>query len=134
MEDITAIAIKDLDDRLLRTTVKAVARAAWKFAMAEAVRVGVRSAVKDKETGTIAGAIAGAVAHFIAIETERADTRNWATLPDRIFVGRLKVPSGTYDVELRHIGTYGGVVATQVLKGVNITERGKRFVSMRVLQ
>jgi hypothetical protein len=37
-------------------------------------------------------------------------------------------------VELRHIGTYGGVVATQVLKGITITERGKRFVSTRVLQ
>ncbi len=134
MEDVTAIAVKDLDDRLLRTTVKAVARAAWKYAMAEAVRVGVRGSIKDKEAGAVAGAIAGAVAHFIAIETEKADTRSWATLPDRVFVGRLRVPPGTYDVELRHIGAYGGVMAIQALKGVTITERGKHFVSMRVLQ
>ncbi len=134
MEDITAIAVKDLDDRLLRTTVKAVARAAWKFALAEAVRVGVRGSIKDKEAGAVAGAIAGAVAHMIAVASEEADKRSWATLPDRIFVGRLKVPPGTYDVELRHIGAYGGVVATQVLKGVTITERGKHFVSTRVLQ
>src|SRR2546422_2152098 len=134
MEDITAIAVKDLDDRLLRTTVKAVARAAWKFALAEAVRVGVRGSIKDKEAGAVAGAIAGAVAHMIAVASEEADKRSWATLPDRIFVGRLKVPPGTYDVELRHIGAYGGVVATQVLKDVTITERGKHFVSTRVLQ
>ena len=134
MEDITAIAVKDLDDRLLRTTVKAVARAAWKFALAEAVRVGVRSSIKDKEAGAVAGALAGAVAHMIAVGSEEADKRSWATLPDRIFVGRLKVPPGTYDVELRHIGAYGGVVATQVLKGVTITERSKHFVSTRVLQ
>jgi len=134
MEDITAIAVKDLDDRLLRTTVKAVARAAWKFALAEAVRVGVRSSIKDKEAGAVAGALAGAVAHMIAVGSEEADKRSWATLPDRIFVGRLKVPPGTYDVELRHTGAYGGVVATQVLKGVTITERSKHFVSARVLQ
>jgi hypothetical protein len=39
-----------------------------------------------------------------------------------------------YDVELRHIGTSGGVTATQVVRGVVIAERSKRFVSTRVLQ
>ncbi len=134
MEDITAIAVKDLEERLLRTMVKAVARAAWKYAMAEAVRVGVRGSFKEQDAGMVAGAIAGAVAHFIAVETEKADTRSWATLPDRISVGRLRVPPGTYDVELRHVGTFGGVVETQVMRGVTVTERGKRFVSTRVLQ
>ncbi|TLY22094.1 MAG: hypothetical protein E6K68_04020 [Nitrospirae bacterium] len=134
MEDITAIAIRDLEDRLVRTMVKAVARSAWKFALAEAVRVGVRGAIGDKDGGRVAGAIAGAMAHMIAIASEEADTRSWATLPDRIFVGRMKVPPGTYDVELRHIGAYGDVVATQVLKDITITERGTHIVSRRVLQ
>ena len=134
MEDITAIASKDLEERLLRTMVKAVARAAWKRALAEAVQVGVRSAVQDKETGALAGAVAGAVARIFAIASEEADTRSWATLPDRIHVGRLSVPPGTYDVELRHVGTFGGVVETQVVRGVTVTERGRRFVSTRVLQ
>jgi uncharacterized protein len=134
MEDITAIAVRDLEDRLFRTTVKAAARAAWKYALAEAVRVGVRESLGDKEAGMLAGALAGAIARSIAIASEQADKRSWATLPDRIFVGRLRVPSGTYDVELRHIGAYGGVVATQILKGVTITKRGKHFVSTRVLE
>jgi len=90
--------------------------------------------VADKNAGAVAGALAGAIARSPAIASEEADKRSWATLPDRVFVGRMRVPPGTYDVELRHIGAYGGVVATQVLKGVNITERNKRFVSTRVLQ
>lgn len=134
MEDVTAIAVKDLEDRLLRTTVKAVARAAWKYALAEAVQIGVRNAVQDKEAGMIAGAVAGALAHIYAISTEESDKRSWATLPDRIHVGRLRVPPGTYDVELRHIGISGGVVETQVLRGVTVPEQGTRFVSARVLQ
>jgi len=134
MEDITAIAVRDLEDRLFRTTVKAAARAAWKYALAEAVRVGVRESFGDKNTGAVAGAVAGAIARSLAIASEEADKRSWATLPDRVFVGRMRLPPGTYDVELRHIGAYGGVVATQMLKGVTITERGKRFVSTRVLQ
>ncbi len=134
MEDVTAIAVKDLEDRLLRTTVKAVARAAWKYALAEAVQRGVRNSVQDKEAGAVAGAIAGAVAHIFAISTEESDKRSWATLPDRIHVGRLRVPPGTYDVELRHIGLSGGVVERQVLRGVTVPEQGTRFVTARVLQ
>ncbi len=134
MEDITAIAVRDLEDRLVRTTVKAAARAAWKYAMAEAVRVGVSGAMGNKDEGRIAGAVVGAVARIIALASEEADKRSWATLPDRVFIGRMKVPPGTYDLELRHIGAYGDVVATQVLKDVTITARGKRFVSARVVQ
>ncbi len=134
MEDITAIAGKDLQDRLVRTTAKSAARAAWKFALAEAVRVGVRGAVKDKETGAVAGALAGAVAHMFAISTEEADKRSWATLPDRIHIGRLRVPPGTYDVELRHVGSSGAVLTSQIIRGVVVPEQGKRFVSARVLQ
>jgi hypothetical protein len=134
MEDITAIAVKDLEERLLRTMVKAVARSAWKYALAEAVRVGVREAVGQKDGGALAGAVAGTMARMIAIASEEADKRSWATLPDRIHIGRLQVPPGTYDVELRHVGTFGGVVETQVVRGITVTERGKRFVSARVLQ
>ncbi len=134
MENVTAIAAKDLEERLFRTAVKAVARAAWKYALAEAVRAGVRGAVGDKETGALAGAVAGALVHIFAIASEEADKRSWATLPDRIYVGRLKVPPGTYDVELRHIGLSGGVVASQTMRDVVVPEQGKRFVSTRVLQ
>ncbi len=135
MEDITAIAVKDLEERLVRTAAKAVARATWKYAMAEGVRVGARSAASgQRDGGQLIGAVAGALAHIFAVATEEADKRSWATLPDRIHVGRLKVPPGTYDVELRHIGLSGGVVATQVIRGVAVAERGKRFVSARVLQ
>lgn len=134
MENITAIATKDLEERLLRTAVKAVARAAWKYALAEAIRAGVRGGVRDKEAGMVAGAVVGAIAHIFAISTEEADKRSWATLPDRIHVGRLRLPPGTYDVELRHIDIAGGVAETQLLRNVTVTARGKRFVSARVLQ
>jgi uncharacterized protein len=134
MENITAIAVKDLEERLLRTMVKAVARAAWKYALAEGVRIGVREAVGQRDGGALAGAVAGAMARMIAVASEEADKRSWATLPDRIHIGRLRVPPGTYDVELRHMGMSGGVVGTQMVRNVTVPERGKRFVGARVLQ
>jgi hypothetical protein len=134
MEDITAIAMRDLEDRLLRTTAKAVARAAWKYALAEGVGVGVRQAVGKKEAGAVAGAVAGAIARVFAIASEEADKRSWATLPDRIHVGRVRLPPGTYNVEFRHIGGYGTVIARQTVQGVTVGEGQKRFLSTRVLQ
>jgi hypothetical protein len=134
MEDITAIAMKDLEDRLLRTTAKAAARAVWKYALTEGVRIGVREAVGNKEAGVIAGAIAGAMARVIAIASEEADKRSWLTLPDQIHVGRVTVPPGTYDLEFRYVGRSGSVIERHTMQGVTVTEGQTRFVTTRVLQ
>ena len=45
--------------------------------------------------------------------------------------GRSVADRAYYDVELRPIGTSGGVTATQVVRGVVIAKRSKRFVSTR---
>jgi hypothetical protein len=134
MEDITAIAMRDLEDRLVRTTAKAVARASWKYAMAEGVGFGVHQAVGKKEAGAIAGAVAAAIARIFAIASEEADKRSWVTLPDRIHIGRLRLPPGTYDVEFRHMGGLGSLIEKQTVRGVNIAEGKTRFLSARVLQ
>ena len=135
MEDITAIAVKDLDERIVRTTVKAVARAAWKYALAEGVSIGARDAVgKKNQEGQLIGAIAGALAHVAAVSTEEADKRSWVTLPDRIHVGRVLVPPGTYDIELRWRGRAGVEVAKQSMRSITLKAGEKRFISTREMQ
>ena len=134
MEDVTAIAVKDLDERLVRTTVKAVARAAWKFALAEGVAVGVQSAVGRQHGGELVGTIAAILAHVAAVGTEEADKRSWVTLPDRIQVGRVLVPPGTYDIELRWRGRAGEEVAKQPIRGITVKAGEKRFISTREMQ
>jgi len=133
MEDITAIAMKDLEDRLTRTIVKAAARSAWKYALTEGVRIGVREAVGN-DGGAIAGAVAGAMARVIAIASEEADKRSWVTLPDRIQIGRMVVPPGTYDLEFRYVGGSGGVIERRTLRGITVAGGQKRFVTTRILQ
>ena len=135
VEDITSIAMKDLDERIVRTTVKAVARAAWKYALAEGVELGVRGGFgKNREGAYLAGAIAGVLARTLAIASEEADKRSWATLPDRIELGRVMVPPGTYDVEFRYSGRVGEALPTQVVRGITIGAGEKRFITTRVMQ
>jgi hypothetical protein len=135
MEDITAIAVKDLVDRIVRTATKAVARAAWKYALAEGVDVGLRSAFgKDKEAGQLAGTIVGALARMLAIASEEADKRSWTTLPDRIELGRIMLPPGTYNVEFRYAGRRGEPLPTQIVRGITVGAGQKRFITTRVVQ
>lgn len=132
-EDITAIAVRDLEDRIVRTSVKAAARGAWKYALAEGAGIGVGEAV-GKNGRYIAGAIAGAIARTIAIASEEADKRSWATLPGAIRLGRERVPPGTYDVEFRYAGPGGGALASQAVRGVTVRKGQKRFIISRVVQ
>ena len=133
MEDVTAIAVKDLDERVVRTTAKAVARAAWKYALAEGVRIGVTRAV-GRDGGALAGAIAGALARTVAIASEEADKRSWATLPDRILLGRFMVSPGTYEVTFRYQGRAGEVLESQTVPGVTLEAGRKRFIITRILR
>jgi hypothetical protein len=135
VEDITSIAIKDLDERIVRTTVKAVARAAWKYALAEGVELGVRGAFgRNRDGAYLAGAIAGALARTLAIASEEADKRSWATLPDRIQLGRVLVSPGTYDVQFHYSGRHGEVVARQTVSQVTVAAGKKQFITTRIVQ
>lgn len=100
--DLTATSEKALDDRIVSTSVKAVARAAAKFALAEGASYGARAAVgKDKkEAGQVVGLIVGILGKIFAVASEEADKRSWRTLPDEIHIGRIWVPPGTYKVQV----------------------------------
>jgi hypothetical protein len=85
-EDINAIAFKTLQDRMLRELSNSLLRLALKQAAEEAVR-------KENE------AIGAAVSLFNAV-TEKADTRNWQTLPYHISYTRLALPVGEHQLEM----------------------------------
>lgn len=129
MENITAIAIKNLDDRITRIAAKAVARAAVKKVLALAIQQKV-----EKESGPMAGFLAGAVANAAAFATEQADKRSWRTLPDEIQLARIAAPPGTYNVEIKYIGKNGGVVGQKTISGIVIKAGEKRFVSNRMVR
>ncbi|CAN5185225.1 hypothetical protein BH09BAC1_BH09BAC1_16930 [soil metagenome] len=94
-EDINAIAIQNLRDRILREVGEAVVRTALKLAASEAART------KNEGLG-LAMNIASAI-------SERADTRNWQTLPHDIFYTRLSLPPGTHNLTLQTIEPSGNV-------------------------
>lgn len=86
-EDINAIAFKSLQDRMLREMGNSLMRLATKKAAEYAMRD------QNQHVGSLVG-IVNAV-------TEKADTRNWQTLPYSISYTRIELPVGTQEINMK---------------------------------
>ncbi|BDD04617.1 COG3014 family protein [Aureibacter tunicatorum] len=85
-ENVNAISFKVLNERMLATFGKSLLRVAFKQAAAMAAR--------EKNEGLgLAVSLLGAI-------TEKADTRNWQTLPHSIYYTRMALPEGENVVKL----------------------------------
>lgn len=107
MENVGAIAVENLKDKMPAITARAIARAAVKAtAAAEANRQG--------------NPLLGLLVNIAGIATEVADTRSWLTLPDNIQMARLPLPPGDYTVKVTLHGRYGRIVAVKQFSHVRI--------------
>jgi hypothetical protein len=85
-EDINKIAFKVLDERMGHEFARALVRVALKKASEYALKK------EDKNMGALLG--------LFNSMTEKADTRNWQTLPHAIYYTRLPLPIGKTEVTL----------------------------------
>ena len=63
-------------------------------------RVVAGEATRQASNKGVLGALLSLGVQATLTATDTPDTRSWATLPARIAIGRVRVPAGTYDVEL----------------------------------
>jgi hypothetical protein len=129
--NVTALAEKSLSERLPSITVKALARAATKFAMAEGAMIGAQHAA-GKDAAPWVGLLVGLVTHGLAVASEEADKRSWQTLPDEIHVARAWVPPGQYHLSIRLPGQ--GVTMAKDGHTIGLTEGQTMFIIQRVMQ
>ena len=105
VQNVTALAEKALSERMVGITVKALARAAAKFALAEGVTREAKKAA-GKDAGPLVGLLVGLITKGLAVASEEADKRSWQTLPDEIHLARVWVPAGRYQVQSQPAGSY----------------------------
>ncbi len=85
-EDVNAIAFQGLQQRMLREFSTSLLRVALK----KGTEYGVRA--KNDDLGAVLGVVNAL--------TERADTRNWQTIPHTIYYRRVPLPAGEQTLEL----------------------------------
>lgn len=97
-EDLGGIARENLEDHAGRDIARSIARLALKAGVAEAGEQIVEELTHD---GSTASQVAGLVLSIFGAATENADLRAWLTLPDQIYVARLRLPAGEHEVAVR---------------------------------
>jgi hypothetical protein len=98
VHNVTALAEKALSERMAGITVKALARAATKFTLAEGTTRGAQHAA-GKDAAPWVGFLVGLMTKGLAVASEEADKRSWQTLPDEVHLARMWVPPGRYQVQ-----------------------------------
>ena len=91
VEDVNAIAFQCLKDRMLREVGNSLLRFATKKVIEQIGRN------QDSTLGTVIGLVNAA--------TEKADTRNWQSLPYSISYARVPLPDGNQKISVSQTGT-----------------------------
>jgi hypothetical protein len=112
VQDVTALADKVLSERIAGIATKAVARAAFKFSVAEGASRGAQHAVGG-DAGPWVGLAVGLLTKGFAVASEEADKRSWRTLPDEIHLARAWVSPGIY--RLQRAAASGGAVSNRTM-------------------
>jgi len=101
-QDFNTIAKQCLKDRMLREIIDLIARFAVKKAASEGLREGFK-----KWMGEDAGELAGLAGDVAGAVTEKADTRNWQTLPSTISYTRVPLRQGENKFVIKKYGAMG---------------------------
>lgn len=129
-QNVTAIAIQNLNDHMGRIQAKAIARAVAKYIAAKATQA-AGNAVGDRNAGLGAALwLAGAVYQVGSNIAEEADKRSWITLPSEIWVGRTFVQPGQATINVEFLDGAGNVVETTQLNA-DVQPGEIKFVSYR---
>jgi hypothetical protein len=132
VEDIGAIAEKDLADRIVRIRTKAIARAAIKYAIQKGAEKAAEAVGSDYGALLSAGtALVGNIARYAS---EQADKRVWSTLPDQIWMSSMILPAGTHDIEVDFLTAQSMLVESRSFPNLEIVPGGRRFVIMRTVK
>ncbi|MCD4655488.1 hypothetical protein K8T06_16330, partial [bacterium] len=97
-QDINGIAILNLQDRMGRELASALLRLA--------IKQSIEHAVREEDPGL------GAVVSIINAISEKADTRNWQTLPYAIYYARMRLSTGKHDIYFQRMTQSGDIYKT----------------------
>jgi hypothetical protein len=115
-DDLSRRAAATLDAERGQILFKTFLRALAKYATSRAVK-------NEDET-------AGQIVNLLGVLTERADTRCWLTLPDRLSVARLRLPAGRHELRIDYLD-HGGLVVSSETVVVDVPAGGFVFLNRR---
>ena len=120
VEDIEAAAMKTFESELPTIMLRTVVRGVLKY-------LGFRRANQE-------GEVVGKLVNLLNVATESADTRSWQTLPNQIFLVRMRLPAGKHNITLSFSDRANRRVKTDTLQDVVIRKNDKTFLNYRTFE
>ncbi|MFH0790391.1 MAG: hypothetical protein V2A64_02050 [Candidatus Omnitrophota bacterium] len=125
-EDISAIAVKNLDNRKVRVIAKAIASSAGKYLLERQQERSI-----NKKYGQDAGTAFKILSSLFNVVSSRADLRSWQTLPSEIRVARLLLEPGEYNITVTDLDVQNQCLAEKSLGEINLSIGEKKFFVVR---
>ena len=125
--DVAESVEQDLKEKEISTYLRMAARAAGKRIAAVQARHAATNASKDNTVGQLSEMFVS----FLGAVTERADTRQWFTLPAEMRLARLSLPAGRQDITLRFRDGYGKIIGEYTFKDVLVKSGGRVYLHYR---
>lgn len=126
VEDVETIAIQNLEDRISKIRIKAIARATIKYVLSREIAIRL-----SKNTDEVSSWLIKKALQTTSAATEQADKRSWRTLPKQIFMSTTNLPPGKYRIEVKFLDKNGAVVQFKEIKNVTILANKKTFLVVR---
>jgi hypothetical protein len=125
-DDVSAVLLRRWQSQRPEVFSRLVARAILKYLATHALEGEAR------KHGRAAGWITGRMANLAGNALERADTRGWTLLPDRIGVARFTLPAGTHTLRLELLDPAGEVRQALDLGSITLQPGGTLVLNRRV--
>jgi len=125
--NLAALAQQDLEENMPSIWFRTVTRAVVKQIVAVQARHAASQAAKDDSVGQLAGMIVG----MLGSALEKADTRQWFTLPAEIHMTRIFVHPGKRDIHLLLRDKNGNIIGEKVFEDVIVRRGGRVFLHYR---
>ncbi len=130
MTDIAELATKELHANMPGILFRLATRAVLKRMAAVQARHAIDGSEEGKNFGST-GHLAELFVSLLGAATEKADTRQWFTLPARIYMTRAFVTPGTQNIQLLLQDKNGNIVGTYTFDTITVRKGERVFLHHR---
>ncbi len=137
VSDVETMAIETLKSQEGVMLLRTVTRALLKYLAYRKVTKKTEAedgSENDTSKGEIWANLIGRAVNIVNIATERADTRSWQTLPNQIFLLRMRLPAGSHTVKLEFSDRFNRGREIETMEDVVIRKNEPTFLNYRTFE
>ncbi|MBO5911826.1 MAG: hypothetical protein J6Q05_06625 [Elusimicrobiaceae bacterium] len=131
MTDIATLTQEDLQEKMPGIWFRLATRAVLRRIAAVQARHAMDGEGHNNKSYGSAGWLAEMVVDLFGAVVEKADTRQWFTLPAEIYMTRAFVVPGTQNIKLLLTDKNGNIIGEHTFENVNVPKGGRIFLHHR---